>query len=113
MKTLKIDENGDISFDSLGKLNFAKDKELLIQSLNLRIKTEKGELFYNDTYGHPIFKGKLTEDNLLSFLNNTLLDDNRVSKVQILSFKLEKSAIKAEINITLNTNETLNLNLKF
>jgi hypothetical protein len=113
MIILKIDNNGDISFNSLGKLNFVSDKDLLAQSLNLRIRTEKGELIYNDDYGHPIFKGKINKENLLVFLNNTFIGfDKRVFKIEVISINNIDNSIYAEINIILDTNEIINLNLK-
>lgn len=112
MRTLKIDDNGDILFDNLGKVKLISSLDLVAQSLNLRIKTEKGELIYNDEWGRPIFKGKINKENLLIFLNETLLDDVRVSKIEIINFNIINNSIFAGIKITLNTNEILDLNIK-
>lgn len=111
MKSLKLD-NGDFVFDSLGKLKLVSDKDMLCQSINLRIQTEIGELFYNDGYGRPKIKGKLTKDALQIFLNQTLLKDTRINDVKVQNFtSTVKGKIDASILILLNNNELINLNI--
>lgn len=111
MKSLKIDDSGDIVFNSLGKLDFVSDLDMLKQSINLRIQTEKNELFYNESYGRPKLKGKLTKDNILSFLNYTLLDEPRILSIELLSYTLSTGGrIDASVLIRLNTNEILDFN---
>jgi hypothetical protein len=112
MKSLKLDENGDISFNSFGRLNFVSDTDLLIQSLQLRLKTIKGELFYNEEYGLEKFKGKINEEILLDILNDVLLQDEKVSSVELTSYNItEVGKISADILITLNTDESLDFNI--
>ena len=106
MRSLKID-NGDIVFDSLGKAIFVTDIELIKQSLNLRLNTAKTELFYEDEYGHPILKGKQTEESILNYLKDTLMQDERVREIEIITFNLIKTTLKVEAKIYLHSNESV------
>jgi hypothetical protein len=109
MKTLKI-VNGDLVLDSLGRLDFVSDRDLLIQSLDLRLKTVKGELFYNNEYGRQHFKGKYSKEAVLSLLQDCLLDDERVLNVQIIEFDIKGSQLDIAVSINLKTDETLDVN---
>lgn len=114
MKNIKISKNGDIVFDSLGKLQWVEDIELIIQSLNLRLKTQLGELFYNEEYGHPVFKGKVNEESLTIFLKETLFQDERVFNVELVEFYREGvSSAYATILIQLNNGEETTIKFQF
>lgn len=111
MRSLKLDDNGDIIFDSLGKIDMVKDLDLLAQSFQLKFKTNLGELYYNEDYGWSKLKGKITEDTLLDALNNTFLQDEKVNEIQIADFTYTSvGQISANILFILNTDEIINLN---
>lgn len=106
MISLKLDESGDISFDSLGKLEVISDEDALRQSFFLRLQTLKGELFYNDEYGHPKLKGKQNESSISDYLKDALLDDERISDVVIISFVITSfGKYKVDAEIYLNNGE--------
>lgn len=86
MRSLKL-VNGDLSWDSTGKIAWVRDEKLLIQSINLRLSTLKENLFYDDSYGHPIFKGKLSRESLESYFKDSLLDDERIEDLEIIHFE--------------------------
>jgi hypothetical protein len=112
MRSLKLDESGDIIFSSLGKLSMVTDMELLIQSFQLKFKTKKGELFYNDEYGFEKIKGKITKEILLDALNDTFLQDERILEIEIINFNIINTGeISTDIFIKLNTNEILDFNI--
>ena len=111
MKSLKIDENGDIVFNSIGRLVFVEDEELTVQSLNLRFKTQLEELFYNETYGRPPFKGKYNEENILAYVRDTLMQDERVFDVEIASYVLQYDKLNLNVLVYLSEQETIDLEL--
>lgn len=112
MRTLKL-VNGDLSFDVLGRLRMITDNEMIIQSLENRLKTYMGELFYNDGYGMPKIKGKITEESLLIFVKEALLDDTRVFDISIDNFEITSSGqVNAKILIQLE-DETATLDTIF
>lgn len=117
MKSLKLSRKfnsrkRDISFDSLGKLQWVEDNSLIIQSLNLRLETELGELFYNNQYGHPKFQGKINEESLTIFIKDTLFQDDRVFNVELIEYYRDGlDEAYATILIELNNGEEVTLNL--
>lgn len=107
MRNIKINENGDIVFDVLGKMKFVTDNDLIIQSLNLRIKTPRGSLFYDDIYGHPQLKGKITKESITVFLQDTLSGDERVYDVEVIDFKRQGANLYVDAMIYLNSGEVI------
>lgn len=111
MSSIKLDENGDIIFNSLGKIELLYDRDALVQSFLLKLKTKKGELFYNEDYGYPILKGKQDENSILDYLKDTLLDDERINDIEIVSFiKTDFGKYKVDIEIQLENGEILDFN---
>jgi hypothetical protein len=110
MKSLKI-ENGDIVFNSIGRLDFVEENEFIIQSLNLRFKTLKEELFYNEEYGRPIFTGKYTQENILAFVQDALMDDERIASIEVTDFKINAGRLDINIKLYLATDEVIDLNI--
>jgi hypothetical protein len=110
LSSIKLDNNGDIVLDSLGKIILIEDMDALAQSLNLRLKTQKGELFYNEDYGHPKFIGKQNEKTILDYLKDALMDDERIIDVEIASLSKDSfGRYKVDAEIKLNNYEVLDL----
>lgn len=97
MRTLKL-VDGDLVFDSLGRLHTITEKEMLIQSLENRLQTYLGDLFYSDVYGIAKFKGKINEDSLLILIKEALMSDDRISDVSLDSFQIINNGV-ANVNI--------------
>lgn len=83
-RTFKLDSKGDIIFDNIGRISWIDDEERIVQSINLRLKTYKEELFYNEDYGFEKIKGKISLDELRSRITDTILQDEEIDDVDIL-----------------------------
>lgn len=109
--------NGDISFNELGKIELVDDEDnsLIIQSINLKLKTLKEDLFYNENYGYPLLKGKITQDIMEDFLNETIAkDDERIALITIIYFnertgKLNRGIYDTTFNVELANGEIIQL----
>ena len=77
MKTLKLNDSGDLEFDGINNLRMVDGVEEVRQRLRLTIKTNRGEWFLNKRFGYPWF-GLLSENKpeteyrkeLIKVLNN-------------------------------------------
>lgn len=87
--------NGDLDFDNLGRIKLVSDKELIIQSIQNRLNTNKTELFYNYDYGiESMDRLKSTQNNrnyLQTIVERALLDDENISKVEIIDILRPKN----------------------
>jgi hypothetical protein len=90
--TIRLTEDGDLSFNQVGRLNWIVDEnEKKVQSISLRLKTLKEELFYEEGYGHPTIKGKVDKLTLNDYFKDALLDDTDIESIEIINFKKVKS----------------------
>ena len=55
MKTLKLNDSGDLEFDGVNNLRMVDGVEEVRQRLRLTIKTNRGEWFLNKRFGYPWF----------------------------------------------------------
>lgn len=105
-------KDGDIFFDNFGNLETIYDHEEIIQSVQMRLNTLKGSLFYNENYGLPGDYERLkTKFNTLTILQayveECILQDKRIKSVVSIDFiKIDYTGTLLEIKMTL-TDDTL------
>jgi hypothetical protein len=109
--SLKI-TNGDISFDSLGQLEFITGQTAMEQIIQHKLSILKGDIFYNLNYGISVDFSQLkkTDKNLTliqSAIDDALSDDSRISHTQIVDIT-DNTIILA---ITLTDDTVLNINI--
>jgi hypothetical protein len=111
--TIRLTSDGDLSFNQVGRLNWIVDEnEKKLQSINLRLKTLKEDLFYEDEYGHPILKGKVDKLTLNDYFKDTLLDDTDIEGIEIINYRKVASETntgiyEVELEIYLLSGETI------
>lgn len=85
-RTLKL-KDGDISFDSLGKLFWIEDEISIAQSVNIRLQTVLGELFYNIDFGLDKEYIKNTIRNIEALtpaIQRALIDNEKIIDARIV-----------------------------
>lgn len=116
--TIRLSEDGDILFNKVGRLEWIiDDNEKLLQSIRLRLDTLKGELYYEDEYGHPLLKGKVNKESLNEYFEDTLLGDERIIAVDVIEFKdisteKAKGIYQVSLEIFLNDGETIEIDIE-
>lgn len=105
--------NGDLTFNSLGQLDFISGEAAIIQLIEHKLNTIKGTLFYDENYGISVDFSKLkkTEKNvsqIQSAINDALSDDSRIASSQILEIKQEE----IKLQIILSDDTILNITFK-
>lgn len=84
--TLRL-RNGDIDFDNLGKLYFITNEESVAQSINIRLMTELGDLFYDELFGLEKRWVKNTLPNVMTLeseIRKALIDDEKIIDAQLI-----------------------------
>lgn len=104
MQTFKMNNDGDIMFDSNNILLMTYEKDVYIQALQMLLSTRKGEYFLNNQEGldfNPFFGSKtFSEDEITlalqdvgeqirDFVKYTLIDYEFNDKTRKLKIKLE------------------------
>jgi hypothetical protein len=113
--TLRLSEDGDIMFNQVGRLEWIIDEsEKVVQSIYLRLKTLKGELYYEDEYGHPALKGKINKESAEIYFKDTLLDDENIESLSVINFYEVKDdnikgAYSADIEIYLTNGDSIDI----
>lgn len=106
MASLKINNNGDIEFDTSGRVVFIVGVEKIIQRINSKIKTTKGELFYFDEFGIEKPRGKIDREDFEALLRDAILPDEDVIDIEVVSFnKTGFSNYSAHIYLYLDDEE--------
>ena len=112
MKNLKI-ENGDIVFNNLGKLIFIEDKEQKLQSILMRLKTIKGDLFYNIDYGRERLDNlKITNSSISkikSILADCLYQDDDINNFNLINITRKERNIYIDLEIILKDGTILSI----
>lgn len=109
--TLKLN-NGDISFDGLGRLQWAVNGESIAQTVNIRLKTKFGELFYDEGFGLNIqaIKNTLKNTKLLeSEIRYALVDDEKISDVELIDVILLRDNAILKIAVRLYDQSVVNV----
>ena len=85
-----LQDNGDIVVNSFGEINLANGLTNLIQSLKMKIVTERGKLLSNTGYGLGLSPGTnvtdITIENVLKDLTNMITADPRFEGVDSIEF---------------------------
>lgn len=109
-ETIKL-KNGDLFFDSLGKLKLITREEKIIQSVRLIIQTVKGELFYNDEYGLDLYSiRKLDKEVLEALLKDAIVDDEVIIDLRLINFTIDEErpgVINTEMELYLMDGEII------
>ena len=100
MKSLYLNEDGDIEFDSLHNLKMVDGLDEVKQRLRLTLGTNRGEWFLNKKFGIPwidmLSKGAPPEKyrkEILKVLNN----DPAIDEVEEINFNFERQDRKLKI----------------
>lgn len=87
MKSLKLDESGDIVFDGGGRLAFVENEKKIIQRINDKLKTINGELFYyEDDYGFEPIVGKVTLEEFTARVQDAIFPDDEIADLDVEEF---------------------------
>ena len=108
MKTLFVNEQGDLEFDGLNKLKMIDTLEEVKQRLRLTIQTNMGEWFLNLQFGFPWFdllsNAEPTEEfrkELVKILDN----DPAINEIIEIDIDLNRDEREMEINFVAVANE--------
>ncbi|WP_088005597.1 DUF2634 domain-containing protein [Indiicoccus explosivorum] len=98
MKTLKLDETGDLALDK-ADLVFVDEVEEVRQSLYLAMATNKREWFLHPDFGLD-FKaiiGKPTDSQIRAAIIATISQEERVELIEDLQIKQDRQARKLSV----------------
>jgi hypothetical protein len=96
-----LDDNGDIVLNSFGEVGLANGITNLIQSLKMKVLTQKGQLLSNSSFGLGLAPGAIVNDinteSVLKDLREMVLQDPRFEAVE----KIEINVFPPELSITI------------
>lgn len=96
MKSLRLDETGDLVFEG-NELDLIEGAEELAQCCRIGIGTNKGEWFLDPEIGitFSLFLGKqLSEEEMRDELTEGLLQEERIQSVENIEFTIDTKARK-------------------
>lgn len=112
-------EDGDLLTSSNGDIQIISDTDNVVQAIINAYMTERGSLFYDETYGLDI-GSFIGEKNILAKralirngILNLFLKEPRISKVNELTVEQDQNdpkAININASVTLINGETININ---
>ena len=101
MKSLKLNNEGDLEFDTLHRLKLVEDTDEVVQRLKLSIETEMKEWFLDTNFGIPwlpnLEKGAPKEEYRKEVLQ-VLNDDPAVTKVNSVNVTFDRGQRKLSID---------------
>ena len=104
MKTLKLDNSGDLEFDNRHSLKLVEDKEEVKQRLKIELSTNVGEWFLNLQFGVPwiemLSEGEPPE-RFRAEISKILNADPAVEEIKSVNVNLNKSQRHLEISFQL------------
>jgi hypothetical protein len=102
MKSLYLDNNGDLVINQLNNFKMIDGEDEVRQRNRLTLGTRAGEWFLDSSFGLPWFelmeKG-VTNDEIEREIVAALLEDDSVKEITEMEFNLDKS--KRKLNIYL------------
>jgi hypothetical protein len=110
-RTLKL-KNGDISFDSLGKLNWYEEELSIAQTINIRLMTMYGDLFYSEEFGLNKDYVKNTIRNVETLtpeIQRALIDNEKIIDAELLDVIIYNSNVKDDEGNFLNGRAVLKI----
>lgn len=100
MRTLKLNQLGDLEFDSRNNLKMTEGLEEIRQRLRITLSTNNGEWFLNTNFGVPWFEMLSTNAGIERFRKEVIKVLNRDAGVdEILSVKLDFDTEKRNLQI--------------
>lgn len=108
-KLSKVDflltDDGDIALNSVGDFRLANGLTNLIQSLKLKIQTEKGTLLRHLDYGlglsHGISVADIDNGNIIQELNKMIQDDPRFDAIERIDIRLDGNTLAIDMAVTI------------
>jgi hypothetical protein len=100
MKTLLIDQTGDLVFKN-GDFVLIEGDEELAQSVKVLLQTSKGEWFLDESFGldrNSIFSKNFNEEEAKNSIIEVLAQEERIASVEEITF----SRIARELYVTLS-----------
>ena len=104
MKTLLLNEQGDLEFDGSNNLRMVEGKDEIKQSIRLLLGTAQGEWFLNTEHGidwHEILGQK--QPNLMeirAIIIEGLEQEPRIDEVEEVNVELDDRTLKVKIYMT-------------
>lgn len=96
-----LDDSGDVVLNSFGEIGLANGITNLIQSLKMKVLTQKGQLLSNSSFGLGLAPGAIVNDinteSVLKDLREMVLQDPRFEAVE----KIEINVFPPELSITI------------
>lgn len=96
-----LDDSGDVVLNSFGEIGLANGITNLIQSLKMKVLTQKGQLLSNSSFGLALAPGAIVNDinteSILKDLREMVLQDPRFEAVE----KIEINVFPPELSITI------------
>lgn len=101
LRSLELDNNGDLIVDGLNNLSLVSDIEELKQRIKLEATTQVGEWFLNEEFGIEWFDNmeEGDTDGIISELETIIEDDEDVETVEV-TFDLDSNTRELTIDYT-------------
>jgi len=97
-----LDENGDVVVNSFGEMSLANGTTNLVQSLKMKVMTQKGTILSNPEFGLGLQPGISVADadiqNILKDLRDMVLQDSRFQAIE----NIEVNILPPEVSITIS-----------
>jgi len=103
MKSLHLNDNGDIEFDNLGNLKMVEGADEVRQRNKISLSTRKGEWFLNLNFGIPWLKllgNKAKEDEIKQEIVKTLESDDAIGSINSIEINTDNATRDAVIDIS-------------
>lgn len=108
MKTLYLNSEGDLEFDSNGELKMVSDKDELVQEVRLTIQTNLGEWFLDPELGFDystVLVKKPDYELIRGSLTEAILQVERIDRVDTIDFNFDRSERNLSIHFVATSNE--------
>lgn len=109
MKTLLLDETGDLVLEQ-GSFLWIEGDEELAQSVRMILGTAKGEWFLDEEFGldrEPIFVKKFNENEARDSIIEALSVEPRIASVEEMKFTREGRVLSVDLTLRKQDGETL------
>jgi len=110
---IALNEDGDISFNSLGEISTISDKENLAQAIKLRLLCSIGSYFMQQ-YGselHKVLGGKNNEIRAKGLIAESLRQEARIKTIESIKTEQVGDKLNIVISIISINNDTITITL--
>lgn len=108
MKSLYLNGDGDLEFDSNGELKMVNRKDELIQEVRVTIQTNLGEWFLDPEIGFDystVLVKKPDYEMIRSVLTDAIMQVDRIDRVDTIDFNFDRSERNLSIHFVATSNE--------